>query len=507
MLNKILYKKTPWTKSVLGTDGYKWSMFAGGRPFEKEVFYLSFRRGGLLHMPVDPEKIIREMIPTVSDETLLRELALLNGWGFNVTLDMLRSAIDGSQLEIVYATPKGEWVAPREPVITLRGPQALVSWLEPLIVGRFTYQMQVSTAYLKACSEDNHDEFIKRISKVTCQQQKELTLEAIGNNEDAEYLSQFIEIDEQGYYDRVQEQGQKLIATGVSPDRIFEVGLRAATCMEQHLIALKALKDIGFTLTSNCYGAYVLDMKGIGTLGHEGVMRWGGDDEIAFRKHIEALPQVTMLLDTTDTMKVGIPLALKLMQEFPDRNDGGRPDSGNLPDQFRLWVRGIRENNIRPRPWVFEDGLDDVGMREYEILREEVDYPKDQTFYGLGGYFIDRPEFTGFRRGVISMIYKLSWTLEYGPAMKFGDEVEEGESGKQSLPGILMLAVKDGVEDSLIICQYPLTLPGYRTYALGDGSLRRFIHDRPPISLLTKRYVDELKERRQQAIKSLSGDS
>jgi len=492
-------------------------MMAGGRPEEKEVFYLSFRRGGLMFMPVDPETAIREMIPNPTSATVKEECALLQHFGFNVTEKMLWDSVDGSSLEVLYATPFGEYAAPREPVATVRAPQAIASWLEPLVSGRFSYQMQVATAYIKAREGDTMPAFLETIRTVTCERQKELTMEAIlGAHKgrdfgDADFRQELrdiengITVDELSYYNAVQLQGIKMLASGVSPNRIFEVGLRAATCMEQHLIALKALKDLGFTLTSNAYGAYVLDIKAVGTLGHEGIMRHGGNDERAFRAHIAAMPLVIMLLDTNDTMKVGIPTALKLMEEFPDRNDGMRPDSGSLEEQFRYIVSEIKARGIRPRPWVFEDGIDDKDVARYEALRIEVDYPEEVTLFGAGGYFIDRPEPTGYRRGLVSMVYKLAWTSKYGPTMKFGDELEEGWSGKQSLPGIPVLAVRENAAHpshgpATMVCQYGNLPKGWRVYGPGDSARRDGFEHRPAVDGITLSLIETCTRARAEAV-------
>lgn len=514
ILESILKGKRPWYKTSLATDAYKMSMALGGRPEEEEAFYLSYRSGGAMFMPLNLEDIVDECIPDVADIDFKADEEWLVSKGFPVTQKILRTAVDSSNLKIVYAAPKGELVCPREPLLTLKGPQALMSWPESLLIGRVSYQMQVASAVKKAADSGSWEEFEARISKVTCERQKELTLEACRGaglgDEDIEHLASLIQVDEQGYYDAVQANAKKLLATGVDVNRFFEVGLRAATCMEQHLIALKALKDLGFIRTSNVYGAYVLDMIPIGTLGHEGVTRWGGNDEVAFRKHLKVLPVLIMLLDTNDTLKVGLPTAFKLMQEFPDRNDGVRPDSGNLEDQFRVFEKGLKKYNIRPRPWVFEDGLDDVSVAFYENLREELEYPAEKTLFGLGGFFIDRPEFTGFRRGLISMIYKLSWTESYGPAMKFGNEEEKGDSGKQSIPGIPVLAVcDDNFETSplrgdkdVMVCQEGNLPEGWRIYSKGDSNKRRFVRDRPVLDEITESIKSDCMANRQNIIDS-----
>ena len=507
------YTPGGWRRSALGSDLYKFSMMLGGRPDEKECFYLSFRKGLRLFMPVDIDQEIESLQPQMMGEVvkdtagsahsrLHADAEYLKSVGCPVPRTTL-SYVAVDAWETVYATPKGEWADPREPVATIRATQAFASWIEPMFIGRMSYMMQVATAALESRSGteeevvERYAAFLKTIETVTCEEQKALTLRAL-EGAGVSINPDYITVDEEGYYNAVKAQCQKMLDTGVSPDRFFEVGLRAATCMDQHLIALKAMKDMGFTKTSNVYGAWLLGMTPVGTMGHEGVMRWGGNDELAFRQHQKALPVVSFLLDTNDTLTIGLPIALKLMLETPDRRDGARPDSGDLDAQFRTFV-GLMKANTLARPWIFEDGIGDKDVCRFEALRTELDYPEAMTLYGAGGYFIDRVEPTGYTRGRINMIYKLTWTQSFGAAMKFGNEEEAGDSGKASLPGIPVTYTKidDSVDGpNILVGQECDVLPGYRPYRSGDHIRRGKVKSRPDLSPLTRMMIDMLTKNR-----------
>lgn len=482
-----------------------------------------------MFMPVDLERVIADFRPPFrnSDEvvnlrgrkgTMSGDLGYLRGSGFKMEAEWL-NALSTSHVDVVYAAPKGEYVDPREPVLTIRTTQAFASWLEPLLIGRVSYQMQVATAAKEAYSgrlrmvaeaegrvkfigttKDPFFCFMENLSKVTCEEQKALTIEALVGAGFDRGLGDHITVDEEGYYNAVQAQCRKMTDTGVSRDRFFEVGLRAATCMDQHIIALKAMKDLGFSRTSNVYGAYLLDMFPVGTMGHEGVMRWGCDDELAFTKHQEALGKVTFLLDTNDTMHIGLPIAIAMMQKHPERTDGARPDSGDLAQQFRLFVSEMRRTGME-RPWIFEDGMNAEKVAEYEALRVELGYPEHMVLYGAGGYFIDRPEPTGYTRGRINMVYKLSWTESYGAAMKFGDEAETSDGGgKESIPGVPVTYVRRAADTDLppvVVGQECDVLPGYTPYKMGDHNLRNETPSvRPVLSETTNRFVVALNKQR-----------
>ena len=52
-------------KSPLATDGYKFPMAQAGFPLRHEMFYLSYRKGGPLYIPLDFAKVVQDLIPFV----------------------------------------------------------------------------------------------------------------------------------------------------------------------------------------------------------------------------------------------------------------------------------------------------------------------------------------------------------------------------------------------------------------------------------------------------------
>src|SRR6516225_7213572 len=102
--------------SVLATDGYKFSMAEAGWPLRKETFYFTFRRGGAQVVPFDMAAYVKSLLPRG-----------------DASGDAFKAAIRDGRVE-VHGAPKGAWVLPREPLATITGPSALVSWLEPLVL-------------------------------------------------------------------------------------------------------------------------------------------------------------------------------------------------------------------------------------------------------------------------------------------------------------------------------------------------------------------------------------
>jgi hypothetical protein len=189
----------------------------------------------------------------------------------------------------IRALPRGAVFYDREPVFTVTGPSALVSWLEPLVL-MLHYRIQVASR-------------AEQVRVVTCERQREIvreTLDAVGLPAPA------IEVDSDGYYRRVLGAAKALVEAVKNPDRIFEVGMRSASCLEQHEIALRACREAGIQRTSNVLLARTLGMIPVGTMGHEHVQRYGAD-EPAFRAMRERRPgRSSYLLDTYSGKKLGL---------------------------------------------------------------------------------------------------------------------------------------------------------------------------------------------------------
>lgn len=402
--------------SLLATDGYKFSMAEAGWPLRRETFYYAHRKGGLQVVPLDISAFVRSLLPEPKPEDydFLSRNDYEMGIGF-------KSAILRTDKLVVHALPRGALFYPKEPVLSLTGPSAMVSWLEPLLI-QLNFRIQVASQALA-----DREELTRSLAVVTCEEQKRIaleTLDAVGVKAGP------IRVDSEGYHNRVRAQVRELVEAVEDPSRIFEVGLRAATCLEQHEIALRACNDAGVTRTSNVEGARKLRMIPVGTMGHEHVQRYGAD-EAAFRAIRERRPQrSSYLLDTYDTLASGLPAAFRLILEEPGSGDSIRFDSGNKKLQYLYAVTQARDLGVRPVN-ILEDGLDAQATREFEELRRQVGWEPSAQFYGYGGHIVARTMECPYTRDRVAAVYKLSMTGST-PTMKFGNELAEG---KQSTPG------------------------------------------------------------------------
>jgi nicotinate phosphoribosyltransferase len=429
---------------LLVTDGYKFSMAEAGWPLREETFSATHRRGGLQVVPFDVEAELRAVLPTVDSQD----------WAFLAANEYelgagVKAALGRPQVQ-VRALPRFSIFHDREPIFTVTGPSALVSWLEPQVL-MWSYRIQVATVAVV-----RPHELAQAVGTVTCERQRQLvleTLDAVGVKAPA------ITVDSQGYVARVTARVKELVDVVGTPSRLFEVGLRAASCVEQHLLALEGCKASGLTRTSHVFGAKALGLVPVGTMGHEHVQRYGSD-EAAFRAMVDRRPhRSSFLLDTFDTIRSGIPTAYSIIRERPAERDSIRFDSGDKESQYRVAVQLAREQGLRP-VMVLEDGFDTELTTRFEALRREVGWAPEDQVYGYGGFLVAQTAGTPLTRDRVSAVYKLTQTGQR-PCMKFGNEAG---SGKQSIPGQpVVWRRKPGVGGAWgIIAQHGESLPdGY----------------------------------------------
>ena len=135
---------------------------------------------------------------------------------------------------------------------------------------------------------------------------------------------------------------QSLIATKASRvvyaaggQPVMEFGLRRAQGPDAGTLGARAAVIGGCIGTSNVLSAKLYDLPALGTHAHSWIMSF--DDELsAFRKYAELYPQnTTLLVDTYDTLRSGVPNAIKVFEELRQagrmpKSYGIRLDSGDL---------------------------------------------------------------------------------------------------------------------------------------------------------------------------------
>lgn len=403
--------------SILETDGYKFSMAEAGWPLRQETFYYSHRKGGPCVLPIDVPTFINKRLPFMAEHD--QEFLEANEYSLGIGA---RTALASHSALSINALPKYSIFYPGEPVFSLTGPSALVSWFEPLVL-QLNFLIQVATLAV-----GDNELFRKEMAVRNCNEEvvmiKEL-LDSMG------IKAPPMEARPEEYRKSVFKTAKALVDAVEDPNRIFEVGMRSATCQMMHQMALESCREAGIRRTSSVYHARRdLSMKPVGTMGHEHVMRYGSD-EAAFRAMRDRRPyRSSYLLDTYDTFLSGLPAAFKVMAESPRNGDSIRYDSGNKEAQYLYAVSKAREAGLEP-VHILEDALDLDQTIRFENLRKQLGIPSSQQVYGYGGALVAKPGFGTLHRDLVAAVYKLSQT---GPkaVMKFGNEAK---NGKISIPG------------------------------------------------------------------------
>ena len=116
---------------------------------------------------------------------------------------------------------------------------------------------------------------------------------------------------------------------------VMEFGLRRAQGPDAGTFGARAAVIGGCIGTSNVICAKDFDVPALGTHAHSWIMSFG-DEVTAFRKYAELYPQnTTLLVDTYDTLRSGVPHAIQVFKELRQQNKmpekyGIRLDSGDL---------------------------------------------------------------------------------------------------------------------------------------------------------------------------------
>lgn len=208
---------------------------------------------------------------------------------------------------------------------------------------------------------------------------------------------------------------QSLIATKASRvcfaakgEGVMEFGLRRAQGPDAGTLGARAAVIGGCIGTSNVLCAKEFDVPALGTHAHSWIMSF--ENELtAFRKYAELYPQnTTLLVDTYDTLRSGVPNAIKVFTELKE--------AGKMPERYgiRLDSGDLAYLSKKARKMLDAAGFTDASICASSDLDEYlIDSLKTQgaaiNSWGVGTNLItckDNPAFGG--------VYKLA-------AIKSGD--------------------------------------------------------------------------------------
>jgi len=215
---------------------------------------------------------------------------------------------------------------------------------------------------------------------------------------------------------------QSLIATKASRIKlaagnrsVIEFGLRRAQGLGG-IHASRAAVIGGAESTSNVYSAYTYGITPSGTMAHSWVESFD-DEEEAFRRFAEIYPDNCILLvDTYDTLRSGIPNAIKVaheMQKDGHHLKGVRLDSGDLAylskhARFMLDAAGLHHVKI-----VATNQLDE------HIIKSLLEQGAKIDVFGVGTSLV-----IGREDAALDGVYKLS-RYDGEPRIKISENIEK----------------------------------------------------------------------------------
>ncbi|MBE5960430.1 MAG: nicotinate phosphoribosyltransferase [Lachnospiraceae bacterium] len=262
---------------------------------------------------------------------------------------------------------------------------------------------------------------------------------------------------------------QSLIATKASRvcfaargEGVMEFGLRRAQGPDAGTLGARAAVIGGCIGTSNVLCAKMFDVPALGTHAHSWIMSF--EDELtAFRKYAALYPDnVTLLVDTYDTLRSGVPNAIKVFKELKE--------AGNMPARYgiRLDSGDLAYLSKKARRMMDEAGFTDASICASSDLDEYlIDSLKTQgaaiNSWGVGTNLItskDCPAFGGVYKlaavekdGKFIPKIKLSenqWKIT-NPGNKTVYRIYEKETGKIKADLIALVEEKYSEENPLLL--------------------------------------------------------
>jgi nicotinate phosphoribosyltransferase len=299
------------------------------------------------------------------------------------------------------------------------------------------------------------------------------------------------------------------IAEAAQGKDVLEFGLRRAHGPDAGVYGARAAVIGGCAGTSNVLTGKKFGVKVSGTHAHSWVMSFESELE-AFRTYADNFPNSAILLvDTYDTLKSGVPNAIKVFKEMKEKGIeselfGIRLDSGDLAYLSKEARKILDQAGLEDAVIVASNNLDEDIITSLNLQGAQID------LYGVGTKLI-----TSYNCPAFGAVYKMS---EYNglPKIKLSDNIK-----KMTNPGnkkLIRIYDKDSGEiraDLISLHQeeisenQDLTLFDARdtwkttTLKKGNYQLRemmepifkngKLVYDSPSVAEI-KEYVDQEKE-------------
>lgn len=204
---------------------------------------------------------------------------------------------------------------------------------------------------------------------------------------------------------------------------VMEFGLRRAQGPDAGLYGARAAMIAGCVGTSCVLTGQMFDVPVMGTHAHSWIMSFP-DEYTAFKTYADLYPDAcTLLVDTYDTLKSGVPNAIRVFDEMRaagihSKNFGIRLDSGDLAYLSKKARKMLDEAGYPDAKIVASNDLDEYLIHDLKIQGAKIDS------WGVGTNLItskDSPSFGG--------VYKLAAIQneagEFVPKIKLSENTEK----------------------------------------------------------------------------------
>lgn len=197
---------------------------------------------------------------------------------------------------------------------------------------------------------------------------------------------------------------QTLIATKASRiksvignDPLLEFGTRRAQELDAAIWGTRAAFIGGADATSNVRAAKIFGIKASGTHAHALVQSYGNDYE-AFKAYAQTHKDCVFLVDTYDTLRLGIPAAIKVAREFGNKINfqGIRIDSGDMAYISKKVRQQLDEAGFFDAKIYASNDLDENTILSLKMQKAKIDV------WGVGTKLI-----TAYDQPALGAVYKL----------------------------------------------------------------------------------------------------
>ena len=256
----------------------------------------------------------------------------------------------------VWAVPEGTPIFPHEPIVTVRGPVMQAQFIETMVLLTINHQSLIATKANR-------------------------------------------------------------IVRAAKGRPVMEFGTRRAHGGDAAVFGARAAYIGGCAGTACAIADRDYGIKALGTMAHSWVQMFP-DEYTAFKKYAEIYPQnCTLLVDTYNVLKSGVPAAIKVFKEMKPESMGIRIDSGDVTYLTKKARKMLDDAGLTDCKIVVSNSLDEYIIRDVILEGACIDS------FGVGERMI-----TAKSDPVFGVVYKISAVEENGifqPRIKISENVEK----------------------------------------------------------------------------------